>query len=112
MNHETMLAFLMGQRRGGGSSGGSSVKTGVLALGSDVTLDAASVQQNFDFSVTVDGATIKKACGIIVGTPVSFAVYIGSNSRHMYLANVNGYMGGRTLAAGEYEVYITYDYSV
>lgn len=37
MNHETMLAFLMGQRRGGGSSGGGEVTYGWVPFCADAT---------------------------------------------------------------------------
>ena len=86
--------------------GDSSVTKGVLTVEEAVTVDGGMTAQQAPISLMVDGANVKKAVGWVVGTPFSFCIWYGANSRTMTVTNAKTNQQSQTLEAGEHEVYL------
>ena len=83
MDHETMLAFLMGQRRGGGSSGGSSGSGGFTPC--DTLIDHSGIGSNQAWSFSLGSDVTIPAGGSLEGVPATNATNLGgSNSNGSY----------------------------
>lgn len=116
MDHNTMLAFLMGQRRGGGSSGGSSGSGGVgvapqidhngkgsatFVLGSDVTVPAGGSVERVETDTNTFNNT-GSSYGYIYGHPEITAHQSQSSKYGRYLVSVwNSSATDFTFKAGE-----------
>lgn len=85
--------------------GDSSVTKGVLTVEEAVTVDGGMTAQA-SISLMVDGATVRRAVGWVVGTPFSFCIWYGTNSRTLTVTNANTNDLDQTLEAGEHEVYL------
>ena len=71
MNHETMLAFLMGQRRGGGSSGGGDIDALIDRSITEIHSNAESI-----------GNSAFHSCGTLATADFPVATSIGTSAFH------------------------------